>query len=119
MRRISVLAVVLVTALIASTTPSGAATAATSGPTGADERLYAAVRPEERAAIIAATSGRLPVYTIAGTLDTALIGTSEAGLDAPPASITGTLDLRYVNGTGTALNELPLQIGRASCRERV
>ena len=113
MHRVSVLAVLLVVALMTPTArgaPASAGPHATPGPAGTEDRLYAGVRPAERAAIIAATAGRLPVYTIDATLSLARIGGIDGAIDAAPATVAGTLDLRYVNGTGTALSELYLRL---------
>jgi hypothetical protein len=69
------------------------------------EELYAALRPDLRADIVAATSDRLPVYAIDATVDF-----REAGSVAPPAVVTGSLNLAFVNATETTLPELYLRL---------
>lgn len=63
-----------------------------------DPVLYEAVLPNQRQAIVAATAGRLPRYRI----DAELVPATATAT----ATLTGDLDLLFVNGTGVALPEL-------------
>lgn len=67
------------------------------GPGDADEMLYQAVLPSEREAVYAETAGRLSRYRYDATF---------SPFDGQLATITGTLDLRFYNGSGTTLDDI-------------
>jgi len=93
-----------------------------------EELLYAAVLPAYRQEIMAATADKLPRYTITATLHPALLvpaatpvtdpNTGAAGVSTPaateatvpPATVTGAIELRFVNFTGVALPEPYLRL---------
>ena len=93
---------------------SAASLIATSGAGDRDPLLYEAVLPDQRADIMAATTGRLSRYRLAVTLQPetgARPGTPAASptigsTPVPAMTITGTEDLLYVNDTGHTLTEL-------------
>lgn len=70
-------------------------------PTAATALAYASVKPDQQAAIIAATAGRFPAYRLDVTLDPS---------DAEEPRLSGTEDLHYVNNTGRPLSELPFRL---------
>jgi hypothetical protein len=107
---------------------------AQASPVPVDALLYEAVLPAYRPRVIADTAHRLSTYTIAATLhppgppptgtpeatpwaEAGLAATPPSGAEATPASpagqgatITGTLELRFVNGTGGPLTDLYLRL---------
>jgi hypothetical protein len=86
-------------------TPSPATVPPSPGATPVAEvgDLYDAVLPEQRAAIVAATAGRVPAYTIEATLTP-----PAAGGELP--TVTGNMTVRYVNTTGAAVDALPFRL---------
>jgi hypothetical protein len=81
----------------AAATATPALSAPKPGPGDSDPALYDPVLAGDREAVYAATAGRLPRYRIDATF-------SPTG--DQPATITGTLDLWYYNGTGEAQKAL-------------
>ena len=90
-----------------------------------DAALYEAALPEHRADFVAATTGRLSRYRIAATLHPAVVAAASGPRAATPgapgapvgeeasepvATVTGTVDLRFVNDAGRVLSELYLRL---------
>jgi len=94
-----------------------------------DAALYDAVLAEQRDAVLAETVGKLSVYTIDAALDPGPVipaadsaspvaspAASPPGAEGGPpeggvlATVTGSLDLRYVNDTGSELSEINLRL---------
>ena len=96
----------LVTSGVAGTATAAAVAVQPSTPAplavDVDRDLYDAVLPDERAAIIDATAGALPRYRI----DAMLARPSSDD----PGSITGTIELDFVNTIGAPLAELYLRL---------
>jgi hypothetical protein len=65
--------------------------------------LYDAIIPGQRDAVAAATAGTLPRYRIRATLE------PPAG-DGTLATASGTVEVRYVNTTGEAVDQLPFRL---------
>jgi hypothetical protein len=93
--------------------------------------LYGAVLEDQRSSVVGETEGALSIYTIDATIDPGgiLPGGADAGTEAAPeaspapagaeeaapemprpATITGTLDLQFINDTGSELSELYLRL---------
>jgi hypothetical protein len=87
------------------TAPSpGRVALATPGATPAADAgdLYDAILPDRRAAIAAATAATLPRYSIEATLT--------PPTDGELPTVSGTIELRYVNTTGAPIDELPFRL---------
>lgn len=94
----NVLVVALLSMLLLSQTIAGVGAVYASGPGDSDPELYKPVLAEQRDAVIGETAGTLSRFRIDATF-TPTSGTTMA-------SIAGDVDLRFVNSTPDALDEL-------------